>query len=74
MFLVYIKSCVFTTLGWMISFILSVFVFLSFFPLRLTMRFMINNFWLLSIAFEKCHHLFEGAQHEIIVYYDHKNL
>jgi hypothetical protein len=45
----YIKSCVFTTLGWMISFVLSIFVFLSFFLLRLTTRFMINNFWLLSM-------------------------
>ncbi len=25
-------------------------------------------------VFEEHHHLFEGVQHEIIAYYDHKNI
>ncbi len=36
----------------------------------------IHNKELLGImdVFEEHHHLFEGVQHEIIAYYDHKNI
>jgi hypothetical protein len=50
------------------------FCFRNFFPIEINYK--IHDKELLAIvdAFEECHHLLEGVQYEIIVYFDHKNL
>jgi hypothetical protein len=57
-----------------ISFILLNFFFCKFFPTEINYE--IHDKKLLTIvdAFEEWHHLLEGIQHEIIVYFDHTNL
>ncbi len=49
------------------------FYFRNFLPTEINYK--IHDKKLLAImdAFEEWHHLLEGAQHEIIMYYDHKN-
>jgi len=50
------------------------FFFFKFFPTEINYE--IHDKKLLTIvdAFEEWHHLLEGTQHEIIVYFDHTNL
>ncbi len=45
----------------------------NFFPTKINYEIHAKKLLAIMDAFEEWHHLFKGAQHEIIMYYDHKN-
>jgi hypothetical protein len=51
-----------------------VFCSLKFFLAKINYKIHDKEFLVIVNAFEKWRHLFEGVQHEIIMYSDHKNL
>jgi hypothetical protein len=50
------------------------FYFHNFFPIEINNDFYVNKILAIANAFEKWHHLLKGLQHDMFVYFNHKNL
>jgi hypothetical protein len=70
----FVVGVIFSQIGKVNFFHLIRFYFCNFFPTEINCNIYDKEILAIMDAFEEWYHLFEGVQHEIIVYSSHKNL